>query len=411
MTAVPSALRRDTTIIGLVSSAHFLSHLYQLALPPLFPLLRDEFDVSYTELGAVMTAFYLASGICQVFAGAVVDRLGPHRILLAGLALLAGTITLAAFVPSYIFFLPLAVIAGIGNSVFHPADLAILGAKVGKPRLGRAYSMHAFSGTMGYAAAPLLIGGLAVIWDWRVALAAVGMTGLAAALVLAIFRRTLDVEPHAAPTPGPAGPPVAIGFRNVLAMPAVILAFGYFALTAMAGAGVQTFSVTAVIEIYDVALTLATGVLTGYLVGSASGILLGGLIADRTAHHERVAGAGMGVAALFMLLIASAQLPFPLVIVAIALAGLFAGMAAPSRDMLVRAAATPGAAGRTFGVVYSGFDVGSSIAPLVFGWLVDHGQPQAVFAIIAVVMGFAIVTIVQVRRTTRQPATAPSTLA
>lgn len=390
----PASLARDVRVVGLVSGAHLLSHFFQLALAPLFPILRDEFAVSYVALGAITTAFYAISGICQAFAGTLVDRFGAGRVLIAGVSLLAGAIMGAAFATSYWMLIPVAIVAGLGNSVFHPADLAILSTRISSRIMGRAYSAHATCGTLGYALSPFVIGSVALLANWRVALVIAGAIGLAGAVVLWWYRSDLDVHRARAHDPGAAH----ASYWSVIANPIVMSAFLYFALMAGAGIGVQNFATVAMVKLHGVALTVAAGAVTIYIVGSAAGTLAGGVIADRTARHDVVAIAGLTTAALLMVVTASAGLGFTAMLTVLSLAGFFAGLTAPSRDMLVRSITPPAAAGRIFGFVYSGLDLGSCVAPLVFGLLIDRDMPAAIFAANAIMVVMATLTIAMFRR-------------
>ncbi|HXZ02181.1 MAG TPA: MFS transporter [Stellaceae bacterium] len=387
---------RDFAVISLIGTAHYMSHVLQLALPPLFPILHAEFDVSFTELGAFVTLFYVTSGLGQAAAGVLVDRYGADRLLIAGLAVLSGSIALAGFVGSYWLLLPLAPIAGLGNCVFHPADLSILSHRVSEGRLGRAYAVHGISGMLGYATAPVLVTLIAFYANWHVALSAVGLIGLAVAAVAFANRPLLDYAHGAA---GHAeGAARRRSYLHVIGAPVVLMAFAYFALTAFAGSGMQTFSITALTSGFGLSLHAATLGLTGYLVGSALGMVGGGFLAERTHHHHRVAMTGIAVAALLMLGIAVLPEIAAFIVPVTALAGIANGITGPSRDVLVRKAAAGIGTGSVFGFVYSGFDLGSSTAPLLFGMLLDHGAPHAVFLMIACSFALGVPTVMQVRQ-------------
>ena len=395
-----SGFRSDIRVIGLVGAAHFFSHFYQLTLPPLFPLLKEAWGVPYVALGLAMSAFYGASGIGQTASGFLVDRVGAHRVLLGGMALFSTAVALAGLVSAYWLLLPVALLAGLGNSVFHPADYSILNASVSPRRIGRGYSAHSISGNLGWAVAPTVVVGLTAHFGWRVALVTVGAAGLAVVSVLATQLRALVGGREAGRPRSTAGREV----RLLLTAP-ILSAFAYFAFIATALIGVQTFGVTTLMRIYDTPLGLATGALTAFLVGGATGILAGGLLADRTRRHDIVAVTGLVVAAAFMLLLATGA-PAPALLPAVlGLTGFCHGATGPSRDMLVRAATPPGASGKVFGFVYSGLDLGSCLTPLAFGWLLDRGDPRMLFAAVSVLMLCTIATVVQVRRTT-QPAPA-----
>ncbi len=389
-------LRQDALTIGLVSLAHLISHFFQLSLAPLFPSLHEAFSVSYLELGSVSTSFYLASGICQAFAGILVDRYGARPMLLAGVATMALCIGAAGLVTAFWMLYPLAILAGIGNSVFHPADFSLLSSRVSKPRLGRAYGVHAFSGTVGFALAPVVVGGLAVGAGWRVALVAAGLAGLLVVALLVRFGATLGDVP--APRADGEARDGGISYARLIASPAIMMAFGYFLLTAAAGTGFQTFSTASLVDFYGVALPTAASALTAYLVGSAIGILLGGQLADRTSRHVRVAVVGLAICALLMAVVALGILSFDGVMLTVFCAGLAQGCTSPSRDILVKRATPPGATGKVFGFVYSGLDAGSTAAPLLFGALLDRHAVQAIFLGVGLLYGLAIFSVLTVGR-------------
>jgi len=319
-------------------------------------------------------------------------------VLLFGLSLLAGAIGLAALARSYAMLVPVAVLAGLGNSVFHPADYAILGASVDPRRLGRGYSAHGISGNLGWAVAPPFIVGLSGLFGWRVALLLAACAGFAVALLLAHQRHAfLDHRASAAGDGVSEAATLAQGARFLLTSP-LLSAFAFFAFLATAQVGLQTFMVSGLVALYQAPLALATGALTGFLLGSSAGILTGGVVADRTRRHGLVASGGMLACGAFTLAVATVAAPTALIVVATTCAGFCMGLTSPSRDMLVRGITPPGATGRVFGFVYSGLDVGSSTTPLVFGWLLDRGEPRAIFVVAAILMAATAATVIQLRR-------------
>lgn len=395
----------DALVIGLVGLAHMLSHFYQIALAPLFPLLRDEFAVSYTALGLIVSLFYGVSGMCQAFVGILVDRYGGDRLMLFGITTMATSVLLMGLAPAYWVLLPLAVTAALGNCVFHPADLAILTAKVSPARIGRAFGIHGFGGTCGYFLSPIVIYyGVASFAGWRAGLIVAGLLGLVAACAIWRYRAALRM-----PTGAAAGADAMPGFAfygRLLTNLPLMAAFCYFALIAGAGTGVQNFSVTALVELYHPPLYLAAAGLTAYLGGSAAGILAGGELADRLPRHALIASSGLGIGAVAMGIVALFPLPMPSIIALLAVGGFCYGCTGPSRDILVRGATPKGAAGKVFGFVYSGLDLGSSLGPLLFGWLMDGGRFRGVFIAIALMYLIGIVTVLQLRRGGRPAAAA-----
>jgi len=397
MTATDSPPRSDGLIIGLVGFAHLLSHFYQVALGPLFPLLRVEFDVSYTALGLIVSLFFGVSGACQAFVGILVDRYGAHRLLLFGITTMATSVFLMGLTPTYWLLLPLAVTAAFGNCVFHPADISILSAKISPQRIGRALGIHGFGGTCGYFLSPIIIYyGVASTFGWRAGLITAGAIGWLAALLIFRHRAVLHMPPGSKDSSGTL-PGVAFYGRLLTNLP-LMAAFFYFMLVAAAGVGMQNFSVPALMELYDPPLALATAGLTIYLGGAAAGILAGGELADRFPRHAMIATIGMASGAVFMISVALLPLSMPVVIAFLGAAGFFVGTTGPSRDILIRAATPVGATGKVFGFVYSGLDLGSALGPLLFGWLLDGGQFRGVFVGIAAMYMLAIFSVLQLRR-------------
>jgi FSR family fosmidomycin resistance protein-like MFS transporter len=380
--------------IALIGAGHMVSHFLQLTLPPLFPLLRGELDVSWVALGLVSSVFYGVSGVAQTIAGFFVDRFGARRVLLSGMSLFAAAIALAGLTPSYRALLPIAALAGLGNSVFHPADYSMLNSSVSARWIARAYSVHAISGNAGWVLAPALVGAVTYFAGWRVALVTAGGLGLLATLVIARQTRGLGAP---APAARPASTGLGADLRVLLGVP-VLMAFGYFALLTASTTGIQTFAVPALGTIYHAPLALATGALTVYLFGNATGVLAGGFLADRATRHDLVAATGVMAAATLMIVVATGALPLSLISVVMALTGFSMGITAPPRDMLVRAATPRGSSGKVFGFVYSGLDLGALVAPPVYGWLLDRREPRTMFVVIAGVMLVMITTVVQVRR-------------
>jgi len=381
-------VRNDATVIALISLAHGMSHFYQLLLAPLFPFVKDELGVSYAALGFLVALFYTLSALFQPLAGFVVDRYGARAVLLGGVGLLIVGAFVQGVAASYAMLALGAALTGIGNSVFHPADFAILNARVSLPRLGYAFSAHGVVGYAGYAVAPVFSVSIGAAFGWQAALLAGAAIGVGLLVLLVFNTRHLQIESQARKA--------SIRTEaSVLFTAPVILCFAYFTVFAAGLAGLQSFGVSAMVEQYRVAATAASSALTAYLVSAAVGILAGGFVAARASRHDRVAAAGLAVNAAAVLLIAMNQVPGAALPAALALAGFASGVVAPSRDLIVRASTPPGATGRVFGFVYSGLDVGSFAMPVFYGWMLDNGLPQAVFYTVFVFTVAALLTIVR----------------
>jgi MFS family permease len=395
-------LRTDAKLIGLVGLAHAVSHFSQLILAPLFPWLKDAFNVSYVELGAVLTVFFVVSCIVQAASGFIVDKLGPRPVLFVGL----GALGLAAFgyaaAQSYWMLLLCAVVGGIGNGVFHPVDYTLFNRKVAPTRLGHAYSVHGITGSLGWALAPAFVVPIAIAFSWRVALASAGVVALVVLLVLWAYRSVLSLDTAAVHKATGQGEPAPVGGEfDFLRIPAVWMCFGFFFFYAAVISVVQTFAPVAAGHLHAVPVALVAVCLTVYMVASAAGMVVGGFLASDPTRCERIVGAGFGIAAALALVLAFASFPPVVVPVLFGAMGFVSGVAGPSRDLLVKRSTPPNATGRVYGVVYAGLDIGQALAPLVFGRLMDHGQYTSVIVGLALVQGVLIASAFNVRRVRR----------
>lgn len=405
--ALPRAT--DAQVIALVGIAHGTSHFFHLILAPLFPWIKDAFGLSYSELGLLMTVFFVVSGTGQALGGFVVDRKGALPVLMGGVAcLIVAALGLAAS-QSYGSLLLFAGVAGLGNAVFHPADFTLLNKRISAPRLGHAFSMHGVLGTVGWAVAPVFLAGLASLFHWRVALLAAAALATVVLMLLVAYRDVLDpAAQRDAPTSAKTGDGAGASNFAFLTLPAVWMVFGFFFVTAVALGGIQTFAPSALKDLYGISSAAASMCITVYMVASALGLLSGGFLAARAQHHEHVVAGALAAAGLLAMCLATGWFTTGSVVFVLALVGFGVGIAGPSRDLMVRAAAPRGATGRVYGVVYSGLDVGLSIAPMMFGAMMDAHHPGWLFVGIGVFLLFAVATALRVggrqRRTGVQPA-------
>ena len=403
----PVSLRQDAEVIGLVGVAHACSHFSQLVMPPLFPWLMKDFDLTFTQAGFLVTVFFVVSGIGQAAAGFVVDRVGARPVLLFGVGMVAVSGIVLGLASGYAGLVAAAAVAGAGNSIFHPADFTLLNRRVSPARLGHAFSVHGLAGNLGWALAPVSMAGIASIADWHVAALCSAAVGLVVLLVLLARREALGdsaLEPAVTARPIITEPAERsqLGF---LRSGAVWMCFVFFFCITAAFGVLQSYAPAILGDVYGLQLALATAALTAYLLGSAAGTLLGGFVAARTEENDRVIGFALGASAVIALILAWGVLPGWSVIALMTCMGFGAGVAGPSRDLLVRRAATArfgkSSYGRIYGFVYSGLDVGLAATPLVFGPLLDHGRFSAALVGVAVLQCAALASAARVGRRVR----------
>ncbi len=383
--------------LAAISAAHWVSHFHIFVLPMLFPFLKAQLGVGYIDLGFALTVFAVTSGLTQAPIGYLADHIGARKILLMGLMLGGASLIMLGLHLSYPSLIVCAMLLGLANSVYHPADYAILSAHMDEARMGRAFSIHTFAGFVGGAVAPAIMAGLVASIGGHGALIVAGAIGVAVALLLMI----VGIPDASAADRGGKGAGAA---GQSIITPALIVLTVFFMLLSLSNAGINNFGVVALMGGFGVSFSTANVALTAFLGSSAAGVLAGGFLADRTHRHGQVAAACFAINAALVLVIALIPLPSLLLTVAMGCAGFLGGVIAPSRDMLVRAAAPPGAAGRAFGIVSTGFNIGGIISPLLFGWIMDQNMTHWVFGASAIFMVLTVVLGLITDRPRRSPA-------
>ena len=388
----------DVRVVGLISLAHGSSHFFHLILPPMFPWLKAEFGFNYAELGLLMTIFFVVSCIVQAASGFLVDRIGARPVLFAGVGLLALAALTYSQSNGYAMLVLGAVIAGCGNGIFHPVDYTLINHKISPPNLPYAYSIHGVAGYIGWAAAPAFMVAVASIADWRIAFLSAAVVEALILLTLWLGRARLidDVQArreesqasHAQKNPGGA-PMSTFGF---LKLPVVWLCWIFFFFSMAATTGLQSFAPTALFKIYDIAVSSGNYYLTLMSMGGAGGMLLGGYLASKLKVPERIITICFTVNIVMGLLLATGLIPIELIVIAFIVIGLGLGIAAPSRDLMIRSATPSGSSGRVYGIVYSGIDLGAAMSPLIFGIFLDVGLPKLLFVGVALLQLMIILT-------------------
>ena len=382
----------ESRLIAGVCAAHMMSHYYMLMLAPLLAFIRDDFNVSYTQLALALTVFNVVSGVLQTPVGFLVDRIGARSVLLVGLFLSSVSYAIAGMVPSYWIFVAMYGVAGIGNTVYHPADYSLLSRHAPTDRAGQVFSYHTFAGMLGSAIAPITLLYMQSQFGWRGAYIGAAIFGLIVLIALVAQPEPAVETRHAKAAAKAQSDLVDTGWRLLLSPP-ILLNLAFFVMISLMGSGLNTYLVVALAALHGTPTTVANMALTSLLAMSAVGVLVGGILAGRTSNHALVAAAGLTVGGVVTALVGLFDFSSVLLIAIMGFSGLCAGITYPSRDMLVRAVTPPGAFGKVFGFVSTGFNIGASIAPIMYGMLMDHGQPQWVFFVSAAVSLLCVSTV------------------
>jgi MFS family permease len=391
---LPNERAAETKLVGGVCFAHFISHYYIMLLAPLFVFVKDDYGVSYTELGLAFTAWNVVSTALQTPMGFLVDRVSARIVLIVGLLVGAAAFAIAGLVDSFWVFVAMFALAGLGNTVYHPADYALLSQHVASERAGRIFSFHTFAGMVGNAAAPATLIYLQSVVGWRGAFLAASALGLVGAIVL-----ILQGEPQTAPAKAAksksadsAASPVD-GWRLLLSPP-ILLCLLFFILISMSGGGLNNYLVVTLRALYDTPLTIANTALTGLLIMSAVGVLAGGVLTGYTSRHSVVAAVGLIVTAMICVAVGLVDFPALALVLLMSMAGFFSGLTMPSRDVIVRQVTPPGAYGRVFGFVSTGFNIAGIVSPLIYGQFLDHGHARGIFFFMGACAVLSIATVI-----------------
>ncbi len=380
--------KKDVEIISLIGLAHSISHFFHLIIAPLFPWIKAEFGLTYAELGLLMTTFYVVSSVVQSTSGLLVDRYGARPMLFIGIFLLMISAFILGLSQTYSMLLVGVSIAGLGNGVFHPVDYTMINQLVKYKNLAHAYSVHGVTGYLGWAAAPLFLLSLTALFDsWRVAEFGAGILACVVLLILLYRRKQLDDqvvdENHEEEV-------VPMATLAIFKLPSMWLSWFFFYLTSFGFAGIQSFSSSALVDIYQIPISLTASSYTLFMICSALGLIAGGFVATKISDPDRVITTAFLLSGVMAIVTGLGILPGWTVPILFALMGFGGGMAGPARDLMVRAGTPKGASGRVFGLVYSGIDFGAASGPLLFGLFMDWKSPEIIFYSIAVLQLIAV---------------------
>jgi len=369
----------DARVNTLICCGHTLSHFYILMLPTMFLAWQQAFGVSFAELGISVAVMSGMTAVVQTPIGFLVDRFGARRFLIGGTLLMTLSISLMGMATSFWQIVALAMLSGLGNAVFHPADYAILSGSIHPSRLGRSFAIHTFVGHVGFASAPPVTAALIWLIGWRGTLLSVGLIGIPVTLAILWQSRILADQkraPLASRSSAGAG-------AKMLFSPSIMLFFGFFMASSMAGAGIQSWLITVLHSTHGLTVEAASSALTGFMVGTMSGVLVGGWVADRTDRHFLFVMVLTLVGSALILLVNLTILPQVATVALLFLTGHLIGASRTPRDVMVKDAAPPGQIGKVFGFVSSGLALGGAVMPVPYGMLIDAGRPELVLTLVA----------------------------
>ncbi len=388
-----SAIRpAESRLIAGVCAAHMMSHYYMLMLAPLLAFIRDDFGVSYTQIALALTAFNVVSGTLQTPVGFLVDRVGARPVLLAGLFLSSAGFAIAGIANSFWIFVAMYGVAGLGNTVYHPADYSLLSRHTPSAKIGQVFSFHTFAGMVGSAIAPATLLYMQSQFGWRGAYIGSAIFGLLVLIALVIQPEPVAEPESKTAVRRQAGAAADTGWRFLLSPP-ILLNLAFFIMITLMGSGLNTYLIVALGALHATPPAIANMALTSLLALSAAGTLAGGILAGRTSRHALVAASGLTLCGIVTALVGFFDFGPVLLIVIMGFSGFCAGITYPSRDMLVRAVTPPGAFGRVFGFVSTGFNIGASIAPVMYGMLMDRNEPRAIFFVSAAISLLCVTTV------------------
>lgn len=360
--------------VGLLTVAHGVNEFYSIALPPILPLLVSDFGVSYAQAGVLMTVYFGVYSVFQLPAGRLADRFGQRLLLAGGMVVLSAGVLLVAVAPTFPLVVLGQAIAGVGGSTYHPAGMSLISDVESGTTEGTAMGVHGFGGVAGTALAPALVGGLAVVFDWRLALtvaAGVGVVYTAAFLVL--FEDVPKGERPAA-TPDGGGESVAIRdrLRTALNVPleawVVVLFVTNFALSLELNA-VRTFATSYLFERTGEA-ALSNAVFFTMLVGAGVSSLGAGRLAD-VVDRAWLGVAAMGVSAVALALTVFIPATPALLLGWFLLVGAAMYAAYPAMNAIISARSEDEFSGSLFAIMLTAGSLGGAVGPGLFGFVVE----------------------------------------
>ena len=382
--AAPAPLRE----MWLISAGHMLTHWYPATFYLLLPLIGRELDLSYTEIGFIMTAMYGIGALTSMPGGMLVDMVGKKGKLMAlSLFWIGVPYALISITHSYWMVIACVCLVGVGNNLWHPAAIATLATRY-PARKGFVLSLHGMGGNVGEALAPLAIGALLATWSWRTVVVVNILPGLVMAALILIYVGAFSGERNRSE----AAAPRSIGdylnnFGQLFRNRALMLISCATGLRTLTQSGLLTF--LPVYLAYELKYSpFAVGICMAVLqLGGFIAAPVGGHLSDKLG-RKRIIMSGMTVAGITIVGMALAA-KTPWFVVFVALVGFFLYAMRPALQAWAMDATPVNMRGSTVGLQFTFSAVGSALAPLICGMIADRYGIYMAFYFLAGTIVFA----------------------
>lgn len=397
LAAVRAASGETKLVVGLVSASHFLNHMYLVLLPPIFGVLAPEFGVDLAALGLAVGIQALVNTVFQLPFGYVSDNYSRTVALGTGLLLAAVGVSVIATASTYTILLVGQAVLGLGIAAHHPAHYPLLSAATNKRNRGRVFSLHGFSGNMGYAASPVVLVSVLALPSatWRDAMLLVAVVGIGFAVVCtSLLALVVDADVTRASNESSTNSTqtdrslAAIGtrlrseVRSLLSSPGILALTLLALVTSMSAWGVRSYAVVLLTGGYGFSLTTANAALTAMFVASAVVVLVGGELTDRVS-AGRVILTSFVLLALTTATVASFLVPAAVALGLTVLMGGAMSLGMPARSKLADALSKRSDLGMNFALITVGVTTAGAAAPPFFGTIIDARGFGVAFYIIS----------------------------
>jgi FSR family fosmidomycin resistance protein-like MFS transporter len=379
-----SGLRQGRSFqeVWVVSIGHALTHWYPATFYLLLPLIGAELGLSYSQIGSILTCQFAAGAISNIPGGIFVDTVGRKGLLMAvALFWIGFPYLLMGFSHAYWMMLACATLLGIGNNLWHPTAIPWLASRFPE-RKGLVMSFHSMGGNVGDAVAPLVVGALLAVLDWRNVVLVNVLPGIVmSVLILVYIGRIHNAEKAAGRKSAPAGVSRLKGFMTLLTDRAVV--------TLSIGSTFRTITQSALLTFLPVYLAREMGYSPIWIGAAMFSLQAAGFIAapiagylSDTIGRRQIVVSSMTMTAVVILAMAFAGGTIWFVLL-VAVLGFFLFAVRAVLQAWLLDAAPPNLGGSAIGIMFGAQAVGAAIGPICAGLLADRYGIMAAFYFLA----------------------------